>query len=543
MTPRADKPPTSCEGCYAWGQLPGRFCGPCYNYARNHPAGDCPGCRRSAVAVDEVHGYCRLCTAQATWAIQASGKTGQVLAPWLAGVMQAQLWFAGMQRPPRGGPLIGKQGRFRQPRPPAELPAPRLPGYLQLELFPATRDLGRFDRRRDADSTNPALIAARREAALVGAARGWDPAATAGVDRALVITLSGHTPGEKLTHRQLLSTLRRRGLPVRRTIAILDRLGLYHDDRTPALGVWLARQLDGIKPGIAAIVTGWALQLRHGGPRTKVHQQGTVWGYVSTIRPVLGRWSARYDHLREVTRADVTTARDTVTGKERESLLVALRSLFRYARQAGKVFTNPTTRVRVPRTPGGVLQPLNQAQIAQAVAVSTQPHTRLILALAAVHAARPHAIQAMQLTDVDLPNRRITIANHVRPLDDLTATALTGWLDHRRERWPNTANPHLLITAQTALNLEPASRNWITAPTRNLTANLERLRVDRQFEEALTHGPDPLHLTVMFGISDKTAIRYAESAKQILTTPIEDNAQRTQGPTPPETAPTPLGSR
>lgn len=290
-------------------------------------------------------------------------------------------------------------------------------------------------------------------------------------------------------------------------------------------------------------MTGWALQLRHGGPRTKVHQQGTVWGYVSAIQPVLGGWSARYDHLREVTRADIITARDTVTGKARESRLVALRSLFRYARRAGKVFTNPTSRVGVPRTPGGVLQPLTQAQIAQAVAVSTQPPARVILALAAVHAARPHTIQAMQLTDIDLPNRRITIANHVRPLDDLTATVMTGWLDHRRSRWPNTANPHLLITAQTAPNLDPASRNWITAPTRNLTANLERLRVDRQFEEALTHGPDPLHLTVMFGVCDKTAIRYAESAKQILTTLLEETAQRTQGSTPPETAPPPVGSR
>jgi hypothetical protein len=49
-------------------------------------------------------------------------------------------------------------------------------------------------------------------------------------------------------------------------------------------------------------------------------------------------------------------------------------------------------------------------------------------------------------------------------------------------------------------------------PTRNLTATLERLRVDRQLEEALTHGADPLHLALVFGIDEKTAIRYADSA-------------------------------
>ena len=57
---------------------------------------------------------------------------------------------------------------------------------------------------------------------------------------------------------------------------------------------------------------------------------------------------------------------------------------------------------------------------------------------------------------------------------------------------------------------------------RGQAATLERLRVDRQLEEALTHGPDPLHLAAVFGLDPKTAIRYAENARLLLTTRAEE---------------------
>lgn len=127
----------------------------------------------------------------------------------------------------------------------------------------------------------------------------------------------------------------------------------------------------------------------------------------------------------------------------------------------------------------------------------------------------------MLLDDVDLGNSRIIVAGHVRPLDGLTRQAVLDWLDHRRTRWPNTTNPHLLITQKTAVELGPAGKLWTTRATRNLTATLERLRVDRQLEEALTLGPDPLHLSLVFGIDEKTAIRYANSARQLLGQPTD----------------------
>ena len=52
----------------------------------------------------------------------------------------------------------------------------------------------------------------------------------------------------------------------------------------------------------------------------------------------------------------------------------------------------------------------------------------------------------------------------------------------------------------------------LTESFRGQAATLERLRVHRQLDEALTWGPDPLHLAAKFGLDPATAIRYAESA-------------------------------
>ena len=69
---------------------------------------------------------------------------------------------------------------------------------------------------------------------------------------------------------------------------------------------------------------------------------------------------------------------------------------------------------------------------------------------------------------------------------------------------------------------------------RGQAATLERLRADRQLEEALACGPDLLHLAVVFGLDPKTAIRYAENARLLLETRAEQQAARA---TSAETAP------
>jgi hypothetical protein len=92
---------------------------------------------------------------------------------------------------------------------------------------------------------------------------------------------------------------------------------------------------------------------------------------------------------------------------------------------------------------------------------------------------------------------------------------LIEWLDHRCSRWPHTANTHLLISKESALRHGPVSAPFIRN-LRSLPANLERLRIDRQLEEALACDGDPLPLTAVFGIAEQTAIRYATNARQLL---------------------------
>ncbi|MFJ9847742.1 hypothetical protein ACIRYZ_46495 [Kitasatospora sp. NPDC101155] len=125
------------------------------------------------------------------------------------------------------------------------------------------------------------------------------------------------------------------------------------------------------------------------------------------------------------------------------------------------------------------------------------------------------------LDDLDIGDRRLVVDGRVRPLDELTLQAALAWLEHRRRRWPDTANPHLLINKQTALETGPISGVSVSAALRGQRATLERLRVDRQLEEALAHGPDPLHLAEIFGLDEKTAIRYADSARAILAQTAE----------------------
>ncbi|WP_181807768.1 hypothetical protein [Streptomyces shenzhenensis] len=111
---------------------------------------------------------------------------------------------------------------------------------------------------------------------------------------------------------------------------------------------------------------------------------------------------------------------------------------------------------------------------------------------------------------------KITVGGHVRPLDDLARRAVLDRLDHRRGRRPDTADSRLLTAQKTAVELGPAGELWTTRATSGLTTTPERLRVDRRLEEALTRGADPLRLTLVFGIDEKTTIRSADSARALL---------------------------
>jgi integrase len=298
-------------------------------------------------------------------------------------------------------------------------------------------------------------------------------------------------------------------------------MGVLDDDRRPAFEGRLERRLDDLAPGIRADVEAWLRTLRDGGPRSRPHGDTAAWSYMFYIRPLLLAWSAQYGHLREVTRADVLAAVGELHGSRRSNVLVALRSLFAFCKKRKSIFRSPVQGIRVGEHPRGVIQPLSQAEVDQAAGAT--PGARLGLVLAAMHAARVKAIRELRLDDIDLGNRRITIGGRTRPLDDLTRQVLLEWLDHRAARWPSTANPYLLVNSRSANGTSPVSTSYFAAAALRGTAiTLEKLRVDRQLQEALAVGPDPLHLASVFGLDPKTAIRYAENARQLLVAAAEE---------------------
>ena len=394
--------------------------------------------------------------------------------------------------------------------------------WVQPGLFEVARDFTRFDESTRVDLTNPWLTWAIYLAYQRGEARGWSRGVRIAVRRGLTIVLSQHSGGEVVRWSELFPAMRAREISTERVAEVLREMGVLLDDRRPAFEDWLQLKLDGLAPGIRGDVGTWLQIMHDGGPRSQPRDVSSVQNYMNDVRPFLLEWSARYDHLREVTRDDILAVVDGLHGSRRSNVLVVLRHLFSFCRKTRVVFRDPTRGIRVGQHPYGIVQPLDQREVDQAVEAATTPVARLVLILAAVHAARKSAIIGLGLEDVDLGNRRLTIAGRTRPIDELTHQILLEWLDHRRTRWPNTANPHLIINQLTAMGTGPAATVWGHKELRGQAATLERLRMDRQLEEALAHGPDPLHLATVFGLDPKTAIRYAENARVLLVTTAEE---------------------
>ncbi|MGW2939851.1 hypothetical protein ACWDA7_51305 [Streptomyces sp. NPDC001156] len=512
--------PKSCPECLSWGLLFDRRCGACSNFAGGREVGMCGSC---SGRLPLREGHCRLC-----WTQARANAAAQDVRPEsaLLDLRHQQLFFSRMTalwdrsaKPSK--PTGGRRGRPLRPAP-APAPPPSTT-WCQLALFQIRRDFTRCGPEQDdAHRHNPWLAWARHTAHRLGDSRGWPRRTRVRVDQALIIMLTGHAEGDLIQYSELPPALQPRGFSTEHTAEVLAHIGVLFDDRPSAFEQWLEPKLTGLAPGIRRDVDEWTRLLHDGGPRSKARDTTTVSGYLNRIRPVLLEWSTRYDHLREITRDDILAHLATVHGSQRQHTLIALRSLFGRAKRNGTIFKDPTSRIRVGQREDGVLQPLQPEHITNAVAAVTGPADRVVLALAAVHAARPGAIRRLQLDDLDIGNRRLTIDGRTRPLDELTLRAALDWLHHRRRRWPNTANPHLLINKRTALETGPVSKNSVaTTALHGQTATIERLRIDRQLEEALVHGPDPLHLAAVFGLDEKTAIRYANSARQLLETTAE----------------------
>lgn len=364
-------------------------------------------------------------------------------------------------------------------------------------------------------SADPVLRAAAIRAQELGEAHGWADWTTRPVLDGLTTVLDELATGDTVPL-SIVHNRPHRHVSRPRLAEVLDDLGLLHDDSTTAPRAWIDRVTPELTTGFAEPVRAWLLVLLDGDARAKPRSEATLYAYFGSARPVLQQWANDYEHLREVTNRDVYAALETMHGYQRNNTVQALRSLFRFAKKRGLIFTNPTMGVKTPPI-DPAMTPMTDEDIRLVEQLAVQPAERLTIALAAEHAARTGTIRHLLLDHLDLPNRRITLHGHNQRLGELTDRALRTWLDHRRTTWPHTPNPHVLISARTALGASPVSQPYLRFCLGHNGFSIDRIRADRILHEALTAGPDPLHLSLVFNIDHSTALRYASVAEHLLS--------------------------
>ena len=363
-------------------------------------------------------------------------------------------------------------------------------------------------------SGNPALRAAAGRARQLGETHGWSPSTLRCALDGLTVLLDGRPAGERVTLTEIRArTPRHTSVP--RVAEVLAGLDLLDDDSIPAVRSWIERRTGELPQGFAAAVRAWLLVLLDGDARARPRSHASIYVYFAAVQPFIEQWSADRGHLREVTAADINAVLDRLRGHQLRTTTVAVRSLFRFARKRGMIFANPAARLTAA-DPRGTLLPMTDAEIRAVEQAAASPAQRLLVALAAVHAARWAAIRGLTLDDLDLPNRRITIAGHRQRLGELTYQALRAWLGHRRATWPRTPNRHVLISERTALGGGPVSRGYLSWNLQRHGVSIERIRRDRVLHEALTARADPLHLALVFGLSHTTASKYTLIACDLL---------------------------
>lgn len=275
-------------------------------------------------------------------------------------------------------------------------------------------------------SASPAVRAAAERAEHLGDAHGWSASTRARVLDGLAAVLDGLPVGQHVTLTQVRTRTPATSSKIR-VAEVLADMELLDDDTVPAIRSWIDRRCQQLPAGFATDVRQWLLVLLDGDARTRPRSPATLYVYLGSVEPLLQGWAPTRGHLREITTADITAALEPLRGWPRRNAITTLCSLFRFATRRRIVFTNPTARLTGPDGERNLL-PLTDAEVRAVEQLAGTPAQRLVIALAALHAARPAAIRRLTLDDLDLPNRRITLAGHPQRLDELTHRSAQAWL-------------------------------------------------------------------------------------------------------------------
>ncbi len=511
-------PQRSCMHCDCWGTR--AICEGCRSWKHpNHPVGDCTRCGREGIPL--LGGLCRACCLH----IDRHGPQARTQA-W------TQLWFGGEVAPRlavRSGTLgyVAPQQKARARAAARRPPAPPISSHLavpgQAVLFDARRDwsciaVGSLDQLPSLTPAAQALLAEFREHAR---AQGWDEEVRRLAARSLRIVLAWVGAAAPIHQADIRSiSAGRPGTSARRMLQFLASRNLIITDPAREIDFHeqaIEHRLRGFPPGIAGELRRWVLVLRGEGRRQhRPMAFETIRKYLGYLYPVLTAWSGQVTSLREITPDDIRHVLRQRPGQPAQDLASALRSLFRALKQERLIFRDPTSGISVPavvRLP----VPIATDRLRGLIDRAGGPMAQLAVALVAIHGLGKRETPQLLMAGLDLPGGSLLIrrglGRHTVYLDELTRTLAIAWLRERHRRWPATANPHLLISQQTAAmdTLPPISSMVMNEIFRPLGLTPSRLRQDRILDEA-RHTADPVHLMRVFGISATTAMKYVYAA-------------------------------
>ncbi len=448
-------------------------------------------------------GLCRLCCRQATAVdnLRPVHDTVDVIA---ANRWGQQLFFADMILKKRGKQPAAQAAPARRR---ASWPAGYPVGHEQLVLFACPRDLSN-DIVRRLEPPLPALAAALQQAVADHAEEhGWSRAQRDGTWRGIRVLLAIQaTPGARITASEADVLLEVDNATVRPVLDVLDSVGMLADDRLPPLQGWFDNHSVGLPDPMRDELTVWFHALRDGStrpPRVRPRNIETVRTVATSVLPIAKRWAGDgHESLREITRDHITEALGTA--RHRSKTLSALRSLFRYLKATKVVFVDPTARLRGERVAPCQPLPLELGPV-RAALNSDDPAEGAIAALIAFHALRNAQVRQLLLTD--LRDGHLHAGDNTIVMADPVRARVNAWLAERARRWPDTANPHLFISARTAVRTTPVSDAWITD---KVGISPQKLREDRILAETIACGDDGRRLCDLFDINVMTAQRYAD---------------------------------
>jgi hypothetical protein len=209
----------------------------------------------------------------------------------------------------------------------------------------------------------------------------------------LTVVLGECPPGKPVKLTEVRARIPRHASSLR-VAEVLTELELLEDDSVLAVRSWIENRTAELPAGFASDVRAWLLVLLDGDSRAKPRSRTCAYVYFGGVRPLLENWATTRGHLREITVTDVIAGLSPLCGWQRRNAIAAPRSLFRFAKKRGLIFANPTTRLKTEDIQRNLLA-MTDAEVLAVQRVAVTPAQRLIVALAAVHAARATAIRRL----------------------------------------------------------------------------------------------------------------------------------------------------